>query len=37
MIGKEVILIFEKIEFDNYYINIDINGKSYSCLFFDNF
>ena len=35
--GKEVILIPEKIESDNHYINIDINGKSYSCPFPDNF
>lgn len=34
---KEVILIPEKIESDNHYINIDINGKSYSCPFPDNF
>lgn len=37
LIGKEVILIPEKIESDNHYINIDINGKSYSCPFPDNF
>ena len=35
--GKEVILIPEEIESDNHYINIDINGKSYSCPFPDNF
>ena len=35
--GKEGILIPEKIESDNHYINIDINGKSYSCPFPDNF
>ena len=35
--GKEIILIPEKIEADNHYINIDIDGKNYSCPFPDNF
>lgn len=35
--GKKAILIPEKIESDSHYINMEIDGKSYSCPFPDNF
>ena len=37
LIGKKAILIPEKIESDSHYINMEIDGKSYSCPFPDNF